>query len=136
MFWSDFLCKGCHNSNKDVQSVLGRDKAGRGEVWCQGRRVIAVEISSTCSGCAGKYLTTDSPEEKIYSICQFPWCKYSHMSNLIHLSSYQDGLREKCGAGKRCILLALKPRRTSSSTPLPISLNHGELLPGLGPENV
>lgn len=42
-------------------------------VWCQGK------TSSTDSECAGKYLTADSPEEKgpSYSICRFPWRKYS-----------------------------------------------------------
>lgn len=73
-------------------------------VWCQGK------TSSTDSECAGKYLTADSPEEKgpSYSICRFPWRKYSHMSNFTPLPSNQRSLKHECGAGKRWTLLVLK----------------------------
>lgn len=46
-----------------MKSVSGRDKHVSGGVWCQGRKVIAVETSAG-RGCAGKYLITGSPEVK------------------------------------------------------------------------
>lgn len=51
----------CYITNKDVKSVLDGVKLRSGEVWCQWGKVIVVETSSEC---AGKYSTTDCPEEK------------------------------------------------------------------------
>lgn len=64
MLWLDVPCTGCHSANKNIKSVVGRDKLGSDEVWCQGKKVIAVEISSTGSVWVDKYLRIDSPEEK------------------------------------------------------------------------